>query len=459
MTIPPDLECASVGPVQLTSKHVGGLPVEALKAQLCTSPNPTASHEPAIQSQTHPSKPTSDVPLMLFVFSGIMASFTINGMALESLTSIHAIGENTLTLITAVLYAMVGLGLKRASREPPSTLPTKYYLFLSALTFASTMASVFALRYVSFITRILGKSCKSIPVMVLGVLLGKRYPVKKYVSVVLLCLGVAVFLAGSAHHHQGAARAPMSAAASPNALPPTQTSATAPADDPANLAIGMALLLVSLFCDGATGALEDKYVHEYAVGAFDLMFYLNGYKALWACMGVVASGELPNVISTVTVSILPLVALSLSGAFGQAFVFFSISKFGALTTAIVGTMRKVLSVALSVALFHHDLSSMQIVGLAVAFGAIGLNWVRLDLAPWTPCWSRGRLELHVVATDGDEVVQLMPASTGPEEMETNHELNGPSKCTAENIKAMQALARWDRATAPTSTSHCSTSAV
>lgn len=42
--------------------------------------------------------------------------------------------------------------------------------------------------------QVLGKSCKPIPVMLMGAFLGKKYPLKKYVNVALIVAGVALFM-------------------------------------------------------------------------------------------------------------------------------------------------------------------------------------------------------------------------------------------------------------------------
>lgn len=42
--------------------------------------------------------------------------------------------------------------------------------------------------------QVLGKSCKPIPVMVMGAFLGKKYPLKKYANVALIVAGVALFM-------------------------------------------------------------------------------------------------------------------------------------------------------------------------------------------------------------------------------------------------------------------------
>uniref|UniRef100_A0ACB8EUR8 Uncharacterized protein n=1 Tax=Sphaerodactylus townsendi TaxID=933632 RepID=A0ACB8EUR8_9SAUR len=52
-----------------------------------------------------------------------------------------------------------------------------------------------ALQFVNYPTQVLGKSCKPIPVMLLGVtVLRKKYPVSKYLCVLLIVTGVALFM-------------------------------------------------------------------------------------------------------------------------------------------------------------------------------------------------------------------------------------------------------------------------
>jgi solute carrier family 35 (UDP-galactose transporter), member B1 len=45
-----------------------------------------------------------------------------------------------------------------------------------------------------WLLQVLAKSCKPIPVMLMGALMGKQYPVKKYVNVTMIVSGVALFM-------------------------------------------------------------------------------------------------------------------------------------------------------------------------------------------------------------------------------------------------------------------------
>ncbi|KAF1333965.1 Drug/metabolite transporter, partial [Globisporangium splendens] len=345
--------------------------------------------------------------MLAYCFFGIMVSFTLNGLVLEKVTSHRVLGEMSLTFVFCLFYSIVALGLRAAMKEKPSTMPQSKLMIVGLLAFGSTIASMVALRYVTFITRILGKSCKSIPVMLVGLVLGKSYALKKYVSVVVLSVGVAVFLVGTAHEKQH------KAVQTNEIHDHVQHHERTP-----NIWLGFSLLLLSLLFDGATGALEDKYMEKYHIGAFDLMYTVNIYKSVFAAIGMVVMGEIPSFVEQVVPSLPNLVLLSLTGAMGQAFIFFTISKFGALTTSIIGTCRKVLSIVLSVILFGHILSLEQFIGLTVSFIGIGLNWVKMDCfnkKSKTSGGARGEASLKQRDADAESLLESSDDTADSEE--------------------------------------------
>ena len=71
-------------------------------------------------------------------------------------------------------------------------------------------ASNEALRYVSYPTQVLGKSCKMVPVMAGGIVLGgKTYTAIEYAQVVLITIGVCVFNFGGKKKRSGAGDSPL----------------------------------------------------------------------------------------------------------------------------------------------------------------------------------------------------------------------------------------------------------
>ena len=184
--------------------------------------------------------------------------------------------------------------------------------------------------------------------MVFGTVLGKRYPIQKYVNVVIITTGVALFMGG---------------AASSNEKGGSETSL-----------IGALMLTISLCFDGATGAYEDKLMGNDHVEPFDLMYNIQLGKAVISFIFIVCTNQLAIFFDTVHNGGLMLFTLGLTGALGQVFVFVTIAKFGALNCALIGLGRKMLTLLLSFILYEHPLNSMQFVGLTLSVAAMIANF-------------------------------------------------------------------------------------
>lgn len=121
--------------------------------------------------------------------------------------------------------------------------PSQRIIFpLLVVAITSSLASPFgyaSLDHIDYITFILAKSCKLLPVMFLHItLFGKRYPISKYVVVLAVTCGVGIFTlhAGAKSHGK-----PSKAALNPDR----------------NTAWGLLLLGVNLLFDGLTNTTQD----------------------------------------------------------------------------------------------------------------------------------------------------------------------------------------------------------
>ena len=136
-------------------------------------------------------------------------------------------------------------------------------------------ASNEALRYVSYPTQVLGKSCKMVPVMAGGIVLGgKTYSMIEYLQVLMITSGVVVFNFGGKKKGGGS-------------------------DSP----YGLGLIAFSLLMDAFTGGLQDKVkastkaLNPTASGPrrptmHESMFYTNVAGCLVALVLAVLSGHL-----------------------------------------------------------------------------------------------------------------------------------------------------------------------
>lgn len=290
---------------------------------------------------------------LVFCATGLLISFSAYAYVLEKLTiRQHKPNEFCLMFTCCLSYTILSYIAKVGFRETTTSAPLSVFVLLSTSTFASSYLSIRALRHVSYPIKVLGKTCKPIPIMMIGLCLGKTYPARKYWSIALITAGASLFIAAnnrSIHHR----------------------------DVNDSSWQGVLLLCLSLLCDGITGALEDRFIKQFRIGPFHLMHHINKCSALFATVAVLlvpsAAHDLIGLLQTDPEAIL---LLGIAGGFGQVFIFLTISSFGALTTSVLGSARKMLTILLSVSLFHHQLNYYQSVALVVVFVGMAVNLAR-----------------------------------------------------------------------------------
>merc|ERR1712013_536232 len=90
-------------------------------------------------------------------------------------------------------YAFV-MSFVFTTKEQDTTKST-YYAISSFTYLLAMVTSNKALSWVNYPTQVVGKSCKPIPVMILGVLVGRKsYPLLKYLFILMIVVGVALFM-------------------------------------------------------------------------------------------------------------------------------------------------------------------------------------------------------------------------------------------------------------------------
>jgi UDP-galactose transporter B1 len=219
-------------------------------------------------------------------------------------------------------------------------------------------ASNEALRYVSYPTQVLGKSCKMVPVMAGGIVLGgKRYSAFEYAQVVAITLGVCVFNFGGGKKKVGKKDSPY----------------------------GLVLIVISLLMDAFTGGLQDKVkastkaLNPHFDGPkrpsmHESMLWTNLSGCIVALILALLSGQLvggakfcmknPQVLNAILI-------YSFSSAVGQNFVYYTLTQFDPLVLTTVTTTRKIFSTLLSV--FRNpqnSLNGMQWGGCTLVFAGL-----------------------------------------------------------------------------------------
>lgn len=112
-----------------------------------------------------------------------------------------------------------------------------FYIFSAFSYLTAMVSSNMALQHVSYPTQVIAKSCKPIPVMIIGVLYAKkRYPLLKYLFVFLIVLGVGTFMYN-----------------------PSKSSSGSKGTTTSLIWVGELLLMFSLVMDGFTGAIQVNF--------------------------------------------------------------------------------------------------------------------------------------------------------------------------------------------------------
>lgn len=217
-------------------------------------------------------------------------------------------------------------------------------------------ASNESLRYVTYPTAVLAKSCKLIPTMILGCLVERRsYHKQEWLAAACITTGVVIF---------------------------NQSRNQSPSEQRENSMYGICLLVVSLVMDGLLGAcqglLKSRQDYSTPPTATETMLYVNLYAAVFFIPLSIVTNEwsqgwqllVNSDESTIPQSILWLNA---AAACGQIFIFLTITWYSSLVCTTITTTRKFFTILLSVLHFGHVFTNKQWMGVALVFCGLYLG--------------------------------------------------------------------------------------
>ncbi|KAJ5929191.1 hypothetical protein N7454_007039 [Penicillium verhagenii] len=295
--------------------------------------------------------------------------------------------QSSFAAITGFLYLYLSTP---KGQKIPSIFPTRRILFpLLLVSISSSLASPFgyaSLAHIDYLTFILAKSCKLLPVMLLHLtIFRKKYPLYKYGVVLMVTLGVATFTL----HHPGTSK---------------KVAAAADQGAPGSSGWGIFLLSINLLLDGLTNTTQDhvftspklytRFTGPQMMVAQNVLSTALTAAYLLIMPQLSQSGILHNLLpipippSTETelwsaISFLQrhpealknVLGFAACGAVGQLFIFYTLSHFSSLLLVTVTVTRKMLTMLLSVFWFGHSLSAGQWLGISLVFGGIGAEAV------------------------------------------------------------------------------------
>eukprot|EP00877_Chromochloris_zofingiensis_P001938 jgi/Chrzof1/11745/Cz06g08050.t1 len=218
-----------------------------------------------------------------------------------------------------------------------------------------------ALKNISYPAQVLAKSCKMVPVMLMGTLLHKKtYSAMEYMCMCLIGIGVSLFARKSSSKVT-------TKLASPNAP------------------LGYLLCFLNLTFDGYTNAAQDEINRKYPKNSpIHMMCWMNFWCALYYGVYMIASGigyELMLFCQRHRDASWDVILFCLCGAVGQLFIFYTIKTFGSLVNTLICTTRKFFNILGSVVLNGNPLLPMQWAAVAFVFTGLITNTVSKQHKP------------------------------------------------------------------------------
>lgn len=284
------------------------------------------------------------------------------------------------------LFLSRGNSLETFPKTTKEALP---YVSLSLVVFGSTCFASMSVRYVSYPTKVVLKSAKLIPTMIVATFLqrGNRYGVLDYVAAALLCAGAAGYSWGSG---------------SPS---PRQ------GGNDGSSTVGIVLLLISIFCDAFTPNIQQRLMAPptstgvsalpststnngdgtepfvakiksivipggLGLSASALMTNANGVGCIGLLLYMAISGSLTEALGAAFLHPFLLVYLTIIGlSLSLAVMCYTrlIKDAGSVVAVAVATLRKVATVVLSYLVYPKSFSSIHAVSAILVLAGILLN--------------------------------------------------------------------------------------
>ena len=241
------------------------------------------------------------------------------------------------------------------------TLNHKLLLLTAFCYFGAMASSNEAINWVSYPTVVLAKSSKLIPSMVAGVTLERRsYSAREWGGALLITSGIVVFNYTRLREQN-------------------DTSNNARPDSP----FGLLLLGISLMFDGALSACQGSTKRSSGryrpPTAMEFMAYTNAYAFVFLFPACIVSGQLKNGMGLLlgdgtdggegdaAAARRWILLLNATAAAGQVFIFLTIHCFSSIMCTTITTMRKFVSILLSVRHFGHVFSPVQWTSVGCVF--------------------------------------------------------------------------------------------
>ncbi|CAG4990924.1 unnamed protein product [Parnassius apollo] len=283
---------------------------------------------------------------LVFCFVGLMGAYLVWGLLQEKImTQNYVMADGSLVrfndsqllvFINRLLAFLIALGRLLWTGQPIIAAPLYKFSYCSLTNIISAWCQYEALKFVSFPTQVLSKSCKVIPVMLMGKLISRnKYEMYEYVTAILISVGMVLFMYGS--HDDYAVSA-------------------------ATTGSGVALLALYMACDSFTSSWQAALFARHSPRPLQMLAAVNLCSLALTAAALRHHARVRDRTRLLQhpVFVMDCLLLSLSSAVGQMLIYRTIARFGAVVFTIIMTLRQAVSILVSCAVYGQACCSLHI---------------------------------------------------------------------------------------------------
>eukprot|EP00092_Neocalanus_flemingeri_P040875 GFUD01044498.1.p1 GENE.GFUD01044498.1~~GFUD01044498.1.p1 ORF type:complete len:337 (-),score=54.72 GFUD01044498.1:334-1344(-) len=278
---------------------------------------------------------------------------------------------NLITFSQFIVIAIEGLVFTTRFLTVKPKVPFSSWIILVVMFFLVSVSNNYALNFnIPMPLHMIFRAGSLMANMLMGIaLLGKRYSITKYLSVLMITLGITICTL-------------MSAKSSPKADSSKTDSenATQAEEDKFWLIIGISLLTFALFMSARMGIYQEVIYGKFGKHPKEALFYthalpLPGFLLLapdiiyhWHLLMASAPINLPVLNFSIPSMLLYLIGNVLTQYICISSVFILTTECASLTVTLVVTLRKFLSLLFSILYFNNPFTAYHWLGTGLVFG-------------------------------------------------------------------------------------------
>jgi len=229
------------------------------------------------------------------------------------------------------------------AKEITRIAPLKAYPFLAFCLLISSSLSNMSLTYINYPTKVVFRSCKLIPTMILSTFINKRkFSSPEYICAFAVCTGLVLF--GSADWQ------------------------LSPSYNP----IGLVMVIVSVFGDSVLPNLQES-LFSHGSSRLEVTFYTNLFTLGAMTVTTCLSGDLLSILKHASknhqLAVYMIVYIAISYLAISSYMLI-IKRHGAVVGVLLGTARKAMTLILSFLFFPKQFCWLYVIGAALVLGGI-----------------------------------------------------------------------------------------